>query len=162
MRQPLSHDHVSRYIEASPEELYDRVADVTRTPELTDDIVSCAWIDGSTGPAVGARFHAVNNGRGKPHWSNSPVVAVADPGREFAFARTEVFAGTVFWRYLFVPEGAGTRVTESYVVIRPITVVGWFVIGVLYGHKDRRTELRASMLATLDRLVAVTASAPAG
>ena len=160
MRQHLSHDQVSRYIEATPEELYDVVADVTRTPELTDDIVSCTWIGGS-GPEVGARFHAINNGRGKPHWTNNPVVAVADRGREFAFTRTEVFAGTVFWRYLFVPEGTGTRVTESYVVVRPITVVGWFVIGVLYGAKDRPTGLRASMAATLDRLAAVTATAPA-
>ena len=72
MRQHLTHDQVSRYIDATPEELYDVVADVTRTPELTDDIVSCTWIGGRPGRRSGARFHAVNNGRGKPHWTEQP------------------------------------------------------------------------------------------
>jgi len=31
-----------------------------------------------------------------------------EPGEEFAFARTEPFAGTVAWRYTFVAEGTGT------------------------------------------------------
>ena len=89
MRQELTTDTVERYIEAPPEALYDLIADVTRTPERTPDIVRCEWLDGATGPAVGARFKAINKqGRG-PNWSNKPVVTVADPGREFAFARTE-------------------------------------------------------------------------
>ena len=49
-------------------------------------------------------------------------------------------------------EGTGTRVIESYEVIKPITIVGWFIIDTLYGMKDRRAELRASMVASLDRL----------
>jgi Polyketide cyclase / dehydrase and lipid transport len=152
MRQQFSHDSVSRYVEASPQVIYDLVSDVTNTPILSDDIVSCTWVDGATGPAVGARFKAVNDGRGKPNWSNKPIVTVADPGREFVFARTEPFAGTVQWRYVLTPEGTGTTVTESYAVVRPLTLVGWFVIGVLYGRKDRQTELRASMTSTLDRI----------
>ena len=152
MRQQLSTDTVERYIEASPEAVYDVVADVTRTPERTPDIVRCEWLDGATGPAVGARFKAVNRqGRG-PNWSNKPVVTVADRGREFSFSRTEPFAGTILWRHRFVPEGTGTRVVESYEVVKPISVVGWFIISTLYGMKDRQTDLRASMLASLDRL----------
>ena len=160
MRQELTTDEVSRYIEATPEALYDLVSDVTRTPELTDDIVRCTWLDGATGPVVGARFKAVNNGRGKPNWNNKPVVIAADRGREFAFDRTEPFAGTVRWRYRFVPEGSGTRVVESYEVTKDLTIVGWFIISTLYGNKDRRGELRVSMAATLDRIAAVLETAP--
>lgn len=95
MRQQLDHDEVSLPIEAKPEMLYDVVADVTRTPELSPEIVRCTWLDGATGPAVGARFEAVNTtGRG-PAWKNRPVVLTADRGREFAFSRTEKSAGTV-------------------------------------------------------------------
>jgi hypothetical protein len=158
MKQQFSHDQVSRYIEATAEALYDLVADVTRTPELSPDVVSCTWLDGATGPAVGARFKAVNDGRGKPNWSNKPIVTVAEPGREFVFARTEPFAGTVQWRYVFTPEGNGTRVTESYSVVRPLTTIGWFIIGTLYGRKDRTSELRASMEQTLERIAAVAAT----
>jgi len=152
MRQELTSDHVERYIEASPEVLYDLIADVTRTPERTPDIARCEWIDGATGPAVGARFKATNHqGRG-PDWSNKPVVTVADRGEEFSFTRTEPFAGTILWRHRFVAEGSGTRVIESYEVTKPVSIVGWFIIDTLYGLKDRRRDLRASMIASLDRV----------
>jgi ligand-binding SRPBCC domain-containing protein len=152
MRQELTADSVERFIQASPESLYDLISDVTRTPERTPDVASCEWIDGATGPAVGARFKSINSlGRG-PKWSNKPVVTVADPGREFSFTRTEPFAGTILWRHQFVPEGTGTRMIESYEVIKPVTIVGWFIIDTLYGMKDRRSELRASMEQSLERV----------
>jgi Polyketide cyclase / dehydrase and lipid transport len=155
MRQELTSDEVSRHIEASPEALYDFISDVRRTPELTPDIVECTWLDGATGPAVGARFKATNSqGRG-PNWNNKPVVIAAEPGREFAFDRTEAFAGTVRWRYRFEPEGTGTKVIESYEVTKELTILGWFIIGTLYGMKDRRSDLHKSMLATLDRLAEI-------
>jgi ligand-binding SRPBCC domain-containing protein len=152
MRQELTTDTVERYIEAPPEVLYDFVSDVTRTPERTPDIVKCEWLCGATGPAVGARFKSINKqGRG-PNWSNKPVVTVADAGQEFSFTRTEPFAGTILWRHRFVPEGTGTRMIESYEVIKPLTIVGWFIIDTLYGMKDRQSDLRGSMIASMDRL----------
>lgn len=152
MRQQLDHDEVSLHIEAPPEALYDIVADVVRTPELSPEIVSCTWIDGATGPLVGARFEAVNKAGRGPAWRNRPVVLTADRGREFAFSRTEKFSGTLVWRYLFTPEGSGTLVTESYDVTQPVSGLGWFFIGTLYGHRDRRAGLRAGMSQTLQRL----------
>lgn len=158
MKQELTTESVERYIDASPEALYDFISDVTRTPERTPDIVRCEWLDGATGPAVGARFKAINKqGRG-PNWSNKPVVTVADRGREFSFTRTEPFAGTVLWRHVFVPEGTGTRVIESYEVVKPIAWFGWFIIGTVYGLKDRQTGLRESMAASLDRLAELVAA----
>jgi hypothetical protein len=156
MRQELTNDSVARYIEASPEPLYDVIADVTRTPELSPEVVACEWMDGATAPAVGARFRAKNHAGRGPDWHNTPVVTVAERGREFAFSRTERAAGTVVWRYEFTPQGSGTRVTESYEVTRPVPLLGWFVIGVLYGNKDRRGDLRRGMTQTLQRLAALT------
>ena len=74
------------------------------------------------------------------------------PGREFAFSRTELIGGTIVWRYVFTPEGSGTRVTESYEVTKPIPLIGWLGIGGIYGLKDRRSDLRRGMSATLERL----------
>ncbi|WP_435769967.1 SRPBCC family protein [Nocardioides sp. SYSU DS0651] len=155
MRQELTTDSVERHIEASPEALYDIVADVTRTPELSPEITACEWIDGATGPVVGARFRARNHAGRGPDWHNEPVVEVADRGREFAFSRSEKGAGTIRWRYVFEPEGTGTRVTESYEVVRPVPLFGWFVIGWVYGNTDRRSDLRRGMTVTLDRLASL-------
>jgi hypothetical protein len=150
--QKLDHDVVTAHIDAPPDVVYALVADVTRTPELSPEILSCTWLDGATGPAVGARFEAVNKAGRGPAWKNRPVVVTADPGREFAFARTELFAGTLVWRYRFEAHDTGTTVTESYEVTRPISRLGWFVIGRLYGCRNRRADLRAGMEQTMERI----------
>lgn len=65
--QSLDRDEVSTHVAASPDEVYDLVSDVTRTPEYSPEIRRCTWLDGATGPAVGARFAAVNKvARGPP------------------------------------------------------------------------------------------------
>lgn len=150
--QQLDHDEVTVRVDASPEQVYDLVADVTRTPEYSPEILRCTWLDGASGPAVGARFEAVNKAGRGPAWKNRPVVTVAERGREFAFSRTERFAGTVVWRYRLRPDAGGTVVTESYDVAAPISRIGWFVIGTLYGRRDRRADLRVGMQHSLRRI----------
>jgi hypothetical protein len=150
--QTLDHDSVSMYIEAAPGLVYELVADVTRMPGFSPEIRQCRWLDGATGPAVGARFAAVNKVPHRPAWTNKPVVTLVQPGRLFEFARTEKFAGTIRWSYRFEPEGSGTRVTESYEVTRPVSALGWFVIGWMFGRRDRRADLRAGMEQTLERM----------
>ena len=151
--QTLDRDQVELFVAASPERVYELVADVTRTPEFSPAIVRCTWLDGATGAAVGARFEAVNTTEHGKTWKNRPVVTVVDPGREFAFARTEPFAGTLVWRYRFQTEGTGTRVVESYEVTRPVTRFGWFLIEKVFGGpRDARAQLHTGMETTLQRL----------
>src|SRR5205823_4826550 len=86
------------------------VADVVaRTPEWSPEVDRCTWLDGATGPAVGARFAARNRRRWFA-WTNRPVVDVADAGREFAFTRTERGGGSIRWRYRLRPDAGGTTV----------------------------------------------------
>jgi len=148
--QTLDRDQVSLHMNATPEAVYALVADVSHS-RIQPEVRRCIWLNGTTGPAVGARFEAVNNGRRGPDRKNQPVVIAAQPGREFACSRTERFAGTFVWRYQFEPDGAGTMVTESYEVTRLISRLGWFIIGRLYGLRDRPTDLRAGMQQTLQR-----------
>ena len=153
--QTLDHDSVTAHIDAPPDAVYALVADVTRTPEFSPEVSRCTWLDGATGPAVGARFVAVNQMPRRPAFRNKPVVTVVEPGRTFAFSRTEPFGGTVVWTYRFEPDGTGTKVTESYEVTKPVSRIGWFIIGGLFGRKDRRTDLRTGMEQTLQRMRSV-------
>lgn len=146
--QTLDRDSVSIHICAPAEDIYQLVADVTRMPEFSPEILSCTWL----GPSVGARFAARNKVARRPAWTNKPVVTVVEPGCAFAFARTEKFAGTVEWSYRFEPDADGTTVTESYEVTRPLSRIGWFVIGTLFGRADRRNDLRLGMQQTLERM----------
>lgn len=109
--QTLDHDEVTMWVDAPPERVYALVSDVTRTPELSPEILSCTWLDGATGAAVGARFRA-RNSAGRLTWHNKPVVVAAEHATRFAFARTEPFGGTVEWRYRLEPrDGGGGSVT---------------------------------------------------
>jgi len=155
----LTGDEVSRLISAPAETIYDVVSDVTRTPELSPEVVSCEWV-GSGGPTVGARFRARNKARRGPSWSNTPEVVTADSGREFAFLRRERMFGELVWRYRLEPGETGTNVRESYEVTQPVPLVSRLAMRVFYGAKDRPSDLRDGMERTLARLAAATEGRP--
>jgi uncharacterized protein YndB with AHSA1/START domain len=152
MRQPLDHDRVELYMDATPETLYAMIADVTRMPGFSPEILECTWLDGATEAAVGARFVARNTVGVGPSFRNKPVITRLDPGKAIAWARTEKFGGTVEWTYEFEPSGTGTRVVESYNVTSPIGRIGWFIIGTLFRQKGRKAILRKGMEQTLERI----------
>jgi hypothetical protein len=150
----LTADAVTRHVAASPQQLYDLVADVTRTPEWSPQVIACTWLDGATGPAVGARFAARNRLRWFT-WTNRPVVDVADPGREFAFTRTEPGGGSIRWHHRLAPEGDGTAVHHGYEVVAPVPRGLHVVLRVVFGVRDLADDLHANMESSLARLAAV-------
>jgi uncharacterized protein YndB with AHSA1/START domain len=134
-------------IEAPPATVYSVVSDVTRMGEWSPETYKCEWVDGATGPAVGARFKG-NNKRGALRWSTRPDVVAADPGKEFAF---EV-KSDVRWTYRFAPEGTGTVLTESFEMLRDLQWYYALVERWLMGVKDRKADLERSMAETLQRI----------
>ena len=56
---PLS-VRVTRVIAAPPEVVYDLISDITRMPDYSTENVAGTWLDGATGPVVGARFQGKN------------------------------------------------------------------------------------------------------
>ena len=159
--QTLDHDEVSIVIAAAPEQVYALVSDVTRMPEFSPELLECQWLDGATQAAVGVRFSARNKVTRGPSWVNKPVITALEPGRAISWARTEPFGGTVEWSYRFEPTEGGTRVSESYRVTKPISRIGWLLIGTMSATKDRRGQLRTGMHATLERLKAAVENKPA-
>ena len=149
------------HINASPEALYDLVSDVRRMGEWSPECRSCNWIDGATGPAVGARFKG-SNARGPARWSTRPRVEVADPGREFAF--TIEFGGReqTKWSYRFEPAAGGTTVTESFEMMADMPKMFMVIERVFMGIKDRKADLERNMAETLERLKTVAERDTAG
>jgi uncharacterized protein YndB with AHSA1/START domain len=149
--KPATAGAASVHIDTPPEHVYGLVSDVTRMGEWSPETYRCRWVDAEDGPRVGARFKAYNR-HGRARWSNTCEVVAAEPGREFAFRRTAFASGTVVWRYLLEDDGAGTRVSESYEVMKPGAALGTWFQGVLFGVDDRDADLVAGMQATLERL----------
>jgi hypothetical protein len=151
MNQIFDHDEVRLVMAAPPAAVYEVIADITRMPELSPEVVECRWLDGATGPAVGARFAARNKFTRGPVVGNKPVITAVEPGRKISWSRTEPFGGTVEWTYEFLPHPDGTEVVESYRVIKPVSRIGWLIIGA-FSSKDRRSLQRTGMEQTLQRL----------
>ena len=119
-------------IAAPVETVWALVSDVTRIGEFSPETFEAEWLDGATGPQVGARFrgHVRRNGIGPVYWTTCTVVA-ADPGREFGF---EVLGpgGAVVntWRYRLEPCSDGTNVTESFALPgTPANRIYWLLAG---------------------------------
>ena len=73
-------------MDASPERVWDLVSDVTRIGRYSPETFEAEWIDGATGPAVGASFrgHVKRNEKGPVYWTTCTVTD-CDPGKTFAF-----------------------------------------------------------------------------
>ena len=140
---------VRERIDAPPEVIYDLVADVTRMGEWSPECVGGEWVDGATGPAVGARFRGRNR-HGLARWSNKPRVVAADRGREFGFVAIDpVGRDMTRWAYRFEPTPTGTEVTESFEMVRTIPLYIRLFDRWLMGVKDRKADLEANMRRTL-------------
>jgi uncharacterized protein YndB with AHSA1/START domain len=96
------------HISASPDAVFALVSDVTRMGEWSPETIACEWIEGASGPAVGAKFKGTNK-LGFYKWSTTPTITECVPGKVFAFD-----AGATEWRYTFAEADGGTSVTESF------------------------------------------------
>jgi hypothetical protein len=101
-------------IAASPEDVYDVVADVTRMGERSPECYRCEWLDGGTVAGPGARFRG-HNRLGPLRWATTCTVTTAERGREFAFTvLSRKGRPETRWRYVLDVEDGFTRLTESY------------------------------------------------
>ncbi len=148
---PTSPDQVSLRILAPADVLYDLVTDPAGMGRLSTECTGGKWLDGATGPTVGAKFKGTNK-RGIARWSTVNTVVIAVPGQEFAFETKQ--SGTR-WRYEFQAEsdGAATVVTESRAAWRDRPAVAKIFSKLLLGGVEEHDhEMQAGMLATLERL----------
>jgi len=155
----LGHDEVSAVLPASPSTIFRVISDVTRTPEWSPQVVSCAWLDGATDAAVGARFRARNRLRWLS-WPNTPVVTTVDPDRRFAFSRTERGGGTMEWSYGLQPHETGTLVTLAYDVLSPVPLGLHIVLRLLLDVHDLHADLHENMVVSLSRITEIVADRP--
>jgi len=149
---------VTVHMDAPVERVWNLVSDVTRIGEFSPETFDAEWIDGATGPAVGARFrgHVKRNQKGPTYWTQCKVTA-AEPNKAFEF---DVVMGkdrpVNTWGYRLQPTQEGTDVTEYFQLSRNIgTRIYWALLGKLRGRTNER-----NMRATLERMKAVVERQP--
>lgn len=152
----LSMDETSIDVSAPPERLWSLITDVTQMGRWSPECWSCTWLDGASGPAVGARFKGRNK-RGMMRWSTISTVVIADEPAHFAF---EVDDSGMRWGYRLEGGETGTHVKEYREKVGPQP---WWV-RLAYGAKllgrDPDAIVRQGMSETLKRLKAGAEASP--
>ncbi len=138
------------HMAAPADKIWSLIADVRNIGQFSPETFEAEWLDGATGPAVGARFrgHVKRNEIGPVYWTVCRVTA-CEPDREFGF---EVLVGDKpvnNWHYRLTPSGNGTDVTESFRMnSSPLTTLYYWMFG---GWLRQRRNIR-DMAKTLRRI----------
>lgn len=152
------HGSATVNMSAPPERIWALVSDVTRVGEFSPEVFEGVWIDGATGPAVGAKFrgHVKRNERGPTYWTTCTVVD-CEPGREFSFGVGNSEVPLNVWRYRLKPGPDGTTdVTESFELIDNFGMrLYWLMLGWARGKRNVNDMRR-----TLERVKAVVEAEP--
>jgi hypothetical protein len=142
-------DSVTVHMAAPPEKIWELVSDVTKIGRYSPETFEGEWLEGATGPAVGAKFrgHVKRNGKGPIYWTTCTVIA-CEPGREFSFGVGPSASPLNVWGYKLEPAGDGTDVTESFQLApKPALRLYWALLGWARGKTNRN-----GMRTTLERV----------
>ncbi|WP_264990750.1 SRPBCC family protein, partial [Mycobacterium kiyosense] len=137
------------HMSAPADKIWELIADIRNTGRFSPETFEAEWLDGATGPELGARFrgHVRRNEIGPVYWTTCEVTA-CEPGREFGFAVLVGNRAVNNWHYRLVPAGDGTDVTESFrLTPSPLNRV-YLVLG---GFLRKRRNIR-DMTKTLQRI----------
>jgi uncharacterized protein YndB with AHSA1/START domain len=145
-------DSATVHIDAPPERVWHLVSDVTQIGRFSPETFEGEWLDGATGPEVGARFrgHVKRNQRGPTYWTKCTVVASV-PAKEFSFVVGKPQNHPMTWGYRLEPSGEGTELTEFYELADSWALKIYWT---LFGRWRGRTNARG-MQTTLARIKAV-------
>lgn len=144
-------DTAQIWIDASPDEVYDLVAEITNMGRWSPECYRTEWVDGATAAAPGARFKGWNRAkvRGVPaRWSTTSTIRQADRGRSFSF---DTGLSGARWTYRFEAgaDGTGCTVTETREDANPNPIIKVLSIPL---EGVRRKQLTSGMEVTLQRL----------
>jgi uncharacterized protein YndB with AHSA1/START domain len=133
-------------VEASPEQVWALLADVTKTGEWGHESQPGAWLDGATEAVPGARFQGRNR-RGRTRWSRVCEVLAADSPRVISWRTvpTRLYNDSTVWTYELSPTAGGCRITQRFEVLKLGAVMDRVFYAVIPAHRDRSAALEGDL-----------------
>ena len=147
---------VELFVGAPPERVWDLVTDLNLIVDASPELVGVRWLDGATGPAVGARFVGTNFHRAVGEWETTSIVIDLDRPKVFAWADTDVDHPSAIWRFTLRPRDDGT-VVRQWAQLGPGPSFLNHAIDAMPDKEERiiqrrLSEFRAGMTANLARI----------
>ena len=129
-------------VDATPDQVWDVVSDPTRTGEWSHECRSVDWVGAVREARPGARFRGGNKA-GRWSWSRTCELVTVDAPREITWRTvpTVLFPDSTRWTLRVEPAGAGTRITQSFEVVKAPPVLDAVYARLIPTHQDRDARL---------------------
>lgn len=108
---------VERTVVAPADVLWSLITDPDVPARFSSEYQGGQWLDGATGPALGARFSGHNHNEFMGDWHTICHVIECEPPLRYAWAVDDVDEPGATWRFMLTPDGERT-------IIRYETVLG--------------------------------------
>ncbi|MET0903617.1 MAG: SRPBCC family protein [Acidimicrobiales bacterium] len=134
---------VSVEVDASPEQVWNLLTDITRAGEWSHETQGGDWLDDATAAAPGARFQGRNeNGRFK--WTRQCEVLSVEQNRSISWRTIPTklrYRDSTIWTYELEPTGRGCRITQRFEVVQLGPLTDRLFYAVIPAHRDRSDAL---------------------
>jgi uncharacterized protein YndB with AHSA1/START domain len=99
-------------IDAPPAVVWRLVCDIQIPAEFSSEFQGGQWLDGASGPRLGARFRGRNHHPARGSWETVSTICELEPERVFAWAVGDPDVPAARWRFTLEPAGSGTRIRQ--------------------------------------------------
>lgn len=97
---------------APPSALWALVSDINLPARFSAELMGAEWLDGATGPELGASFVGRNTHSAAGAWQTTSTIVEFEIDRVFGWVVGDVGDPAAHWRFTLTPEGSGTRITQ--------------------------------------------------
>jgi hypothetical protein len=110
--------------------------------EWSHECGEVAYLDGSTGPRPGARFRGRNR-VGRSAWTRTCEIVSVEDGHSISWRTipSRLHNDSTVWTIAIEPAGSGTRIVQSYEVVKLSALMDHLIWRFVSVHRDRRAAL---------------------
>jgi hypothetical protein len=144
-RQVQKRGRTAVVVAAAPHAVWDVVADLTRVGEWSHECVGAEWLDGASVAVPGARFRGRNRS-GLFRWGRICEIVTAEPGElTWRTVPTVLYPDSTEWTIRLEPAGGGTRIEQSFRVVKAPKLVDRLYATMVPNHRDRDEALAGDL-----------------
>jgi hypothetical protein len=99
-------------VAAPPERIWALLIDIGLPARFSDEFRGAEWLEGSSGPQVGARFLGRNEHPAIGSWQSISVIVACEPARTFGWDVQGPGGVSASWRFELASDGDGTRLRQ--------------------------------------------------
>ena len=99
-------------IAAPPQAVWPLVCDIRLPARFSSEFQGAQWLDGATGPALGARFTGRNHHPARGEWETTSTICEFEPERAFGWSVGGTERPAARWRFVLEPRAGATRLSQ--------------------------------------------------